>query len=181
MNDSSEGTKALELVDVIADLTRRHNELLGCLRGLKDAMLKVSATVGPEQSPQPRVPQLPPLGAEVRAAPIPDLPPSSRALDGPALALSPDGAPGSDASRARSDSRETNSAPPGDLRASAAESRHPGGSSVPFRPLTKRHYDYFAELDDLLARLPVTPSLEIPELPLNDEHGLPSAPSSSLA
>jgi hypothetical protein len=35
------------------------------------------------------------------------------------------------------------------------------------RPITKRHYDYFAELDDLLARLPAKVRPEGPE-PRND-------------
>ncbi len=48
---------------------------------------------------------------------------------------------------------------------SGFQAAHRGGTP---RPLTKRHYDYFAELDDLLARLPAKARPEAPEPRYND-------------
>ena len=54
---------------------------------------------------------------------------------------------------------------PVDLDAPHAKGSEITTQAGPPHPLTKRRYDYFAELDDLLARLPVAPIPERPRLP----------------
>ena len=165
MNDQSEGTIVLELAGVVAELTRRHGELASCLRSLREDLRTTPATVGVHEPPPPRLLQPPPPAPAASPAPIPGGLTLPAVPDGAAAPVEHNGASVPSAPQLRPDSRETDSPPSEDLQAPRPQLFDTGGSSVPPHPLTKRHYDYFAELDDLLARLPVTPSAGTPKPP----------------
>jgi hypothetical protein len=144
MTDESDGTIVLELADVVGELTRRHSELLGCLRSLREDLHGAPVILGGYEPPPPRVVQPP----QPRRGATPGAAAGGVATASPVSGLtSPSTA---------------NAAPAADTRLVPAA--NPSGSP---RPQTKRHYDYFAELDDLLARLPASPSREETDRPLD--------------
>jgi hypothetical protein len=150
-------------------LTRRHGELVNCLRTLREDLQGTPTTVGAYQPPSPRFLEPPPPGGAIPTPPISAVLTPSRIPDAATAPLSLDRAPVPGAPLAPPDSRGTKPTLPEDLRAPRAELIDTGGPSATAHPLTKRHYDYFAELDDLLARLPVTPGVGKAQPPLDHE------------
>jgi hypothetical protein len=139
MTDSSAGTLLLELVDVVTDLTRRQRELLRSLQTFREDILHAETTVAPYTPPPPRFLMPPPPPPRVA-------PPAPTVVAPPA----PPVAPPLEEHRPRDAvaPEAPTSAPSTATRATVGERRS--------HPLHRwRDYDYFAELDDLLARLPV--------------------------
>jgi hypothetical protein len=137
MRDQFEGP-ILALAEVVADLAHQHLELLGFLKELQADLLHAPA---PLDSGQPRSP----------GAPLAARPPTGTTV---------------------ASSHGATSAGPG----IAPRSTPPGIAPLPPITLhesepapdqgmamsTKRRYDYFTELDDLLMRLPAASEHEIP-------------------
>jgi hypothetical protein len=139
MSDQPEETIVRDLADVVGELTRRHAELLSSLRSLREDLQWPRRGGDDDQPPPPRLSQ-PPARPEGAAS----HPPAEEAVWAsrvshvtPLPTVNGVHHPGSAGDR-----------PSGFLHLVER-----GGLA---HPLTKRHYDYFAELDDLLARLPVT-------------------------
>jgi hypothetical protein len=149
MSDQTERTIVHDLADVVGELTRRHAELLSSLKSVRDDL----------QGPRA-------VGDDERRSPRPTRPPAR-----PGEAASPP--PGNEAV---SKSRVVDTSPR--PKVNGVHRPDAGGDSelwilrpvdlgVLPHPLTRRHYDYFAELDDLLARLPVTTVPDEPKAPLD--------------
>jgi hypothetical protein len=142
MTDESDGTIVLELADVVGELTRRHSDLLGCLRSLRRDLHDGTLTLAAYEPPPPR---------------LVDPPPPRRAA----------AAAGSGAAIASRDSGVTSPSTVNGKPVAETRLGSRGDPTGSHRPLTKRHYDYFAELDDLLARLPSSPPPEETHRPLD--------------
>jgi hypothetical protein len=136
MSDEPAGTIIRDLAEVVGELTRRQRELLSCLRTFREDLRGLSESGGDDQPPPPRFTRPPPPAGElVSRASTDEGMSTSRGTDGTAPP-SVNGVHGPERG--------------GDLLGSLHPADRPGLA----HPLTKRHYDYFAELDDLLARLP---------------------------
>jgi len=131
MGDQSEGSIVLELVDVVATLTRQHGALLEGLRSLR-AGLSDGAIFDSDQPPPPRtlLPPPPPTCATLLTGLAVETLPPRRVED-----IAPEAAV----------------VPVGPRTTQIADKQ-------PVHVPTKRTYDYFAELDDLITRLPAGPS-----------------------
>jgi len=151
MSGQSEGTLVLELADVVAELTRRQRELLGCLREIRVDVLEASATLESSQPPPPRFLQPPPPTTQrghAERGQDPAVPP----------VVAPVHAAGPVAPVVAALPPVITPPPPGP---SAAV----GAKPSPDRHTTRRDYDYFVELDDLLARLPPETEAQDPSPP----------------
>lgn len=141
MNVQSDATIVLEVTNAVEELTRQHGEFLLCVQRLKDELHR-SPTTASHQPPAPRFLQPPPPYLQRLPPPRPGMTPLPPPQPTAHLAAADDlGVPPSVPSRAQ------------------------GSPGAPL-PLTKRHYDYFAELDDLLGRLPAAPGSDEPKPPL---------------
>jgi len=163
MSDSPQATLVLELADVVSELTVRQNELLSCLKRFRVDFLDAQRTDPFGPPPAYFLPPPPPPSAPVIAAWGPDVGSGSHGPHHDASPL-PAGAP----TRPFATLRPPPSSSP-DLERERGGSVPNAAATAPpavFAPTagvrlqaklhpTKRDYDYFAELDDLLARLPL--------------------------
>ena len=147
MGDSAEASLVLELADVVTTLTSRQNEFLGYVRGFRADVLGPGPTITYEPPP-PRLLQPPPPPPPRRGVGTPTEPARlTRPLEtvvAPPLP-GPHDAPGT--AEAGSQQEPDSSSP----QAGALETVGDQRREV---LRTKRDYDYFTELDDLLARIP---------------------------
>jgi hypothetical protein len=146
MGDSSEASLVLELADVVTALTCRQNEFLGHVRGFRADVLGPPAAATYEPPP-PRLlqppPPPPPLQRVGAAEP-------GRLIRPPMTVVAPPlpAAPTASGTAGAGDHRELGTSPP------HTRPLKTGGDQRRDVLPTKRDYDYFAELDDLLARIP---------------------------
>jgi len=158
MTDEPDGTIVLELADAVGELTRRHSELLSCLRSLRVDLDGASLILGVYEPPPPHLVEPPP--PHLVEPPPPHLvqpPPARRAAT-----------PGAGVGGVAMTSPVSGVTSPSTVSAAPVTDARPvlaGDPSGSPRSLTKRHYDYFAELDDLLARLPASPTAEETDRP----------------
>jgi hypothetical protein len=131
MGEQSEASIVLELADVVNKLTRRHGALLDCLRSLRAGFSDGAIS----NSDQPRSP---------RALRLPPSPVSAALTSGPVVVTLPRD-PGEN-------TRPEAEASP--ILAAVTEITDKRDMHL----TTRLTYDFFAELDDLLARLPAAPS-----------------------
>ena len=178
MSDRSEGTLVLELADVVSDLTHRQSELLGCLREFRAELLGAESTVEAHQTSPPRYLQPPPpaegqccidprgrvpIPASIpRAVPVaaPMCPRSSRPGPAPSAPAPPVPAPAPPPAAPAPPAVSVLWDQPQRIASERPHRRHRWRAvALDFGDATKRDYDYFVELDDLLARLPVDPEV----------------------
>ena len=158
MNDQSRATIGVQLADGVTDLTRRHSELLARLRYLREVLEGTPPIVGQQPPPARLLEPPPPPRERTPAVDSPSgpstiwvqAPPPLTVVDTPALEV-PD---------APSSSSDLPSVLPVELDPTPAEALHGVGDPVRTHLATKRDYDYFTELDDLLAHLSVTAGAE---------------------
>jgi hypothetical protein len=157
MNEPLAGTLVLELADVVSDLTRRQRELLQSLERFRMNLLAPETIPASYRPPLPRFlapPPPPPVVApHVPYAPHPKLasPPPPAPPVAPPVPFAP---PPPAVPLVESASVSPRVALPETLRVPERQATWGGGERSSALRRTKRDYDYFAELDDLLAHLP---------------------------
>jgi len=163
MSDSPQATLVLELADVVGELTIRQNELLSCVKRFRVDFLDAQRTDSFDPPPAYFLPPPPTPTAVVIGTWGPDIRSGSHgphhgALPLPAgapprpfatLPLPPSASPDVEMQRGGSAPNAPAAASPADFAPTAGVRLQAG-----LHP-TKRNYDYFAELDDVLARLPL--------------------------
>jgi hypothetical protein len=184
MSEQPEATLVLELADVVTELTRRQGELVEYLKGFRTDFLEEPARVDAYQPPPPRLVQPPapldprptPSGQSDKSPPWgPGAPrtPTPTILPAPLVA-----APSPPQTRDPGPELRATEPMPAIAVPQATPSPVVGPPTNPLEVTmspqesvlqpTKRDYDYFAELDDLLSRLPLNPDPQDPS-PLPDQ------------
>jgi hypothetical protein len=160
MNEPLAGTLVLELADVVSDLTCRQRELLRSLERFRVDLLGPETSLAAYRPPPPRFltpPPPPPVAApRVPCAPHPThaSPPPPAPPVAPPVPVAPP-PPGQLAvPLVESASVSPTIFLPVATPAPARQQAWGGDERSPALRQTKRDYDYFTELDDLLARLP---------------------------